>query len=310
MAKNRGQQARRQIIILLAAAVLIVGGGLFYFMNQPEDEQPTVQTEGRVAIPVAVRDLQRGTQLSTQVIRLDYLPPALVPEDAIISLDRFNRRVLSRNKRSGDYIRESDLGAYNAPGSYSGLITPGKRVIVMDATKITGAMGYLRVGDIVDVISISSPGTGTIGNTGGQIIARGMGKDGKFGFATSDGSQPGQLSRKQRNIRNFNRGTNRNNILSTGEVTAKTLVKRAEILDVPRRSRNDQFNNIVMAVNKSDAEQLLLAQASGHMLKLLFRPFGEEVDYSVEDIARIEADPQILEFVSGSSRSLVLAPRE
>ena len=309
MAKNRGQQARRQLIILLAAAVLLVGGGLFYFISQPSEEQAVVQTEGRIAIPVAVRNLQRGTQLSTQVIRLDYLPPALVPEDAIISLDRFNRRVLARDKRANDYIRESDLGAYNAPGSYSGIITPGKRVIVLDATRIRGAMGYLRVGDIIDVISISRPGTGTTGGTGGQIIAKGMGKDGKFGFATSDGGQPGQLSRKQRAIRSFNKG-NRNNILSTGEVTAKTLVKRAEVLDVPRRSRKDQFNNIVLSVSKDDAEQLLLAQASGHMLKLLFRPFGEEVDYSVEDIARIEADPQILEFVSGSSRRLVLAPRE
>ncbi|MCG8325374.1 MAG: Flp pilus assembly protein CpaB [Thiotrichales bacterium] len=305
MARNRAQQTRRQVIILLAAAVVLVGGALFYFLSQPEETNPTVQQEGRVAIPVAVRNLARGTQLTTDVIRLEYMPPALVPADAIIHLAEFNRRVLARNKRAGDYIRADDLGGVNAPGSYSGIITEGKRVIVLDASNITGTTGYLRVGDIVDVISISSPGSRSAMR--GQIYARGMSNRGTFGFATSDGSQPGALSRRQRNIRRHNLGLNRP--LSTGEIIAKTLVKGAEVLDVPRRSRRNQMNNVVLAVDKEDAEQLLLAQASGHVLRILFRPFNEEADNSTEDVVQMEPDPQVLEMITGSSRNLILAPR-
>lgn len=302
MARSRAQQTRRQFIIVLLAAVLLVGGGLFYFINQPQSRGSGGQPEGRVAVPVAAANLPRGTMLTMTRVRLDYMPPEFVPADAVINLDEFNRRILTRDKRAGDYIRQDDLGGVNAPSSYSGLIPAGKRVVVLDTERIEGTMGYLRIGDKVDVVSVTSPVLGR-----GNVMMRGMNSQGTFGFATSNSGQPGQLSSRQRQAVRNNMGAGQ--VFSTGEISGTILAAGAEVLDPPRMSRNNQFHNVVLATDKQDAEQVLLAQAAGHQLKILFRPYDEEEGPEDRSI-QLRADPRIIEVISGSNRSLMQAGRD
>lgn len=284
MAAKRTIRKKKSPLPLLLALVLLLGGGAYYYIQS--NEEPVVakkaapqRPKGKIAIPVLARDLKRGAEISQRFITIDYLDPEDVPEDAVINLQVFEGRWLVTSLSRGDYIRESDLAERGAPKSYSGMIQTGKRVVILPEGELPGAMGYVGVGDIIDIYT----------NGTARVATKSS-----FDPAT-DGSQPGK-----------NPSANKRAGGSSGGVPKMTirLVSQAEVLQAPRKTRDGSMANVVLETTEEEAIQLQLARINKEVLRFVFRPSNDPSPG--EKLVQRERDPRTVEVIKGLSKRTVL----
>lgn len=148
--------------VLLVGAVGTVGGliGSGLMQNPFAAKAPQGLPPGMVAVLITTRpiaahtkvtredvwDTKRG-QFATVPLREDEIAPGMLAH-----LGQFNGRVLKRDKPAGYAFNESD---FHPKGTREGIVAgipPGKRAVVLDASKLNGVHG-LHVGDHVDILS-------------------------------------------------------------------------------------------------------------------------------------------------------------
>ncbi len=104
-----------------------------------------------VAVPVAARDLERGTLLSAQDLVSREFPAELVPAVAITDPALLEGQVVAERITQGDIFRESSLyGRSGAP--LSSAIEPGKTVIAFPIMDLFSGTGLFAEGDRVDLL--------------------------------------------------------------------------------------------------------------------------------------------------------------
>lgn len=130
------------------------------FWNAPAHDGPP---PGMVAAFVTARDIPANTRITRdhvwnaqqQRFSVVYLKPEEVTPEMLIRLEDFVGRVLKRNKPAGYVFNPSD---FYPKGTREGIVAgvpPGKRAVVLDASKLSGVHG-LRVGDHVDILASQS----------------------------------------------------------------------------------------------------------------------------------------------------------
>ena len=135
-----------------------------------------------VAIPVAGRPIPAYSKVTREFL-IDpktgqlatlYVPPSIVPKNAILKLSGILGRVVARQKTEQFCFTEDDfLPAGTRPGVVGG--TPaGKRAITLDAGKLKGVHD-LKEGDHLDLlasVSVDMPGAGhSGGRMGANVVA-------------------------------------------------------------------------------------------------------------------------------------------
>jgi pilus assembly protein CpaB len=140
-------------------AVLIVNG----VFSGVEKRQAEVAEQNRmVRLVVASQELDFGAPLSSQNVRLVNWPANSVPEGAFTSLEEATRsRVALRPIVAGEPILTSKVSGQNGRATLSANLPVGQVAFAIPISEITGAGGFVRPGDVVDVlVTRKIPGNG------------------------------------------------------------------------------------------------------------------------------------------------------
>ncbi len=296
---NRGRQQRIIIIFVLVALLLLVGGAFAILGGQeakPQNAAPAVPA-GRVAVPVASRNIQLGERISSNMFTLTYMEPDKVPPEALLKINQFLGRYATGPIAEQTIFKESNISMPDVTGGYSAVAKPGMRVVVLNANQLPGAIGTLRVGDHIDLLAIATAD----GNTGGGPT--GQTKEQLRYEYMKGGTQPGTPPR-----RNTPRGPANGLINETMGLTASLVAENVEVLRVPTRGRDTEL--IALEMRPRDAHVTTLMIASGAVLRPLFRPSNDDERITAEKelsittrLPKPEPDPDRVSIIYGVARA-------
>lgn len=294
---NRGRQQRTIIIFVVVALLLLVGGAIAILgggNEKPKNAAPAVPP-GRVAVPVASRNIQLGERISSNMFRLDFVDPQKVPPEALLKINQFIGRYATEPIAEQTIFKEKNISAPDVTGGYSAVTKPGMRVIVINANQMPGAIGTLRVGDHIDLLAISSA-DGTASSAGGKPS-----KEAQRYAYMKGGTQPGTPP-------NLGRGkANTGNAFESLGLTASLIAENAEVLHVPSRGKDKDI--VVLEMTPRDAHITTLMVATGAALRAVFRPSNDAERITVEKELTIttrmpkpEPDPDRVSVIVGNLR--------
>ena len=154
MAQQRNKRNNTPLIIGGVALFILLIAAAFFLLspNKPEhNKQAKPERNGRVAIPIAVREIKLGQKLDARNIDLQYFKPEDVPSDAIINVKLFLNRIAVRRIEPGSYITDKDVASPGAHAGYSGIAKKGKRIVAVPELAFPGNQA-LNIGDRVDLL--------------------------------------------------------------------------------------------------------------------------------------------------------------
>jgi pilus assembly protein CpaB len=163
-------RAKGWIWISLALVCALSAGALTYVMLQRQSVEATKQLElaqqqiaetkeETVSIPVAIRDLERGTLLTADHFTAKEFPLSLAPSSAITQTELLDGQVLSQFIGQGDIFRAEALYG-GTGGPLSSDIEPGRTVITFPVVDLFTSTGLFVEGDRVDMLLTLSDETG------------------------------------------------------------------------------------------------------------------------------------------------------
>lgn len=288
-ARIRQRRRQRLILVLLLLIGLLAAGGYFLLKPSNAKKGPPPRPAGTVAVPYARANIGIGTKINFNMVGVRYMQPHEVPFDAILTYNHLNARIATKRIEAGSYFRESDFAASGAPSSFSGIARPGHRIVVIPSKSII-TTGYLREGDAVDILALSSSfGARSATTRGGGTTREG------------GGTQPGASGQ------NINRGAN-TRMAAAGAAGAKAtlIAENAKVVVAPRKGRDTE--NAVFEMLPQDAHVTMLALGSGQRLQLVFRHFQDEERITPAKPAtdtvympRSSQAPNTVTFITGSN---------
>ncbi len=156
----------RSLIIVIAAlliglvAVLFVNG---VFSGVEKRQEKIAEANRMVRVVVAAQDMAFGTPLSAQNVRLANWPASSVPEGAFTSIEEATKaRVALRPIVSGEPVLASKVSGANGRAALSANLPVGQLAYAIPINDISGAGGFVRPGDVVDVlVTRKIPGEGS-----------------------------------------------------------------------------------------------------------------------------------------------------
>jgi pilus assembly protein CpaB len=147
----------RNILFLLVA----VGIGLIavvlansYFSGVEQRQQRVAQQQRLARIVVAAQPLEFGQPLTSQNLRLANFPANSVPAGAFTSLDDAMRggRVALRPIVVNEPVLADKVSGTDGRAVLAANLEPGMRAVAVPVNAVTGVSGFVRPGDIVDVL--------------------------------------------------------------------------------------------------------------------------------------------------------------
>jgi pilus assembly protein CpaB len=135
-------------IVLALAAVLLASRWVM--------QQTTVAT---TRVVVASKDIDLGTKLSPDMLRLRDWPAGSVPQGSFQDTDVLlkdpktqDARVLRMTLQQGEPVLESKLAPVGTQGGLSAVISEGKRAITVRVNDVIGVAGFALPGNYVDIL--------------------------------------------------------------------------------------------------------------------------------------------------------------
>jgi pilus assembly protein CpaB len=155
---------KRFIGVLLFAFVVASGASLLLYRVLVSRAQPAKVTSTTVRIVVAQRNLEVGTVLKEQDVRLaDW--PAAVPAGASAKVEDVVGRGVITPIFAKEPVIDSRLAPRGAGGGLAAMIPPGMRAVAVRVNEVVGVAGFVVPGMRVDVL-ISGNKPGGDGNLG------------------------------------------------------------------------------------------------------------------------------------------------
>ena len=154
-------------LLVLAGALLIglfavlIANGVFSGVEQ--QQQRIAEQNRMVRIVVASQALAFGTPLSSQNVRLVNWPASSLPEGAFTSLAEATKsRVSLRPIVAGEPVLASKVSGANGRATLSANLPVGQLAFSVPISETTSAGGFIRPGDVVDVlVTRRIPGDGS-----------------------------------------------------------------------------------------------------------------------------------------------------
>ncbi|HEX8962626.1 MAG TPA: Flp pilus assembly protein CpaB [Rhodocyclaceae bacterium] len=129
-----------------------------------------VQQKGNAAtrqVAVAATDIELGSRLNEQMVKLVAWPAGQVPEGSFENADDLADRVVKTSVLRGEAILESKLAPVGTKGGLSAVIKEGDRAMTVRVNDVVGVAGFALPGNYVDVV-VSTQQDGS-GNENRQI---------------------------------------------------------------------------------------------------------------------------------------------
>lgn len=135
-------------IVMLVVAVL--AGLTAVFLAARWVREQTQVSAGKVA--VAMSDIQLGSRLTPEMIRLIDWPSGSVPKGVFNDPDKLDGRVVRTSITRGEPVLESKLAPEGTQGGLSAVVGEGKRAITVRVNDVVGVAGFALPGNFVDIM--------------------------------------------------------------------------------------------------------------------------------------------------------------
>ena len=160
-------------LILLGVAIVLGLIAVFlansYFTGLDNRQQRLAEEQKLARIVVASQDVAFGDPLGTQNLRMANWPAASVPAGAFTSMEAVlrNNRVALRPIVVGEPVLASKVSGVDGRATLSANLPVGKVAFTVPVNDVSGVGGFVRPGDVVDVLltrPIPGSGSGSSGN--------------------------------------------------------------------------------------------------------------------------------------------------
>lgn len=126
-----------------------IGLGAVVLASRWISEQATVASS---KIVVAAQDIDLGTPLTPQMLKVADWPKGSVPAGATEDIKTLDTRVVKTSLLRGEPVLESKLAPLGATGGLSAVIKEGNRAMTVRVNDVVGVAGFALPGNYVDIV--------------------------------------------------------------------------------------------------------------------------------------------------------------
>ncbi|TXI38316.1 MAG: hypothetical protein E6Q51_01365 [Methylophilus methylotrophus] len=301
MAQQNRKVGNSRLIVVVLIIVLLIGMLGYMLMGGKKSAERTENQapSGRVALPLASKDINLGERISPSHFRMSYRDPNSIPEDAILRQDLIVGRYATEPIAAATYFSDNNISEPNVRGGYSAVTKPGKRVVVLDATVLPGTIGTLKVGDHIDLLAIGTSSTSSGGSAPKSAYQSKL--ESSPVSIEGGGINPGDPKARARQPK----GKGAAPVI--GATTASLVAENAVVLKVPNRGRDRE--TVVLEMAPQDAHVTILMVSAGATMRAVFRPSLDETRLTKETDIKIttrlpkpEPDPDRINIITGTVR--------
>lgn len=135
--------------LVMVIISIIIGLSAVVLASRWVSKQATVQSS---KVVVAVTDVDLGTPLAPQMLKVADWPPGSVPAGAFTDIAALDTRVLKTSLSRGEPVLESKLAPLGATGGLSAVIKEGNRAMTVRVNDVVGVAGFALPGNYVDIV--------------------------------------------------------------------------------------------------------------------------------------------------------------
>ena len=135
--------------ILMIVVSVGIGIGAVVLASRWISQQTTVASD---KVVVAAQDIDLGSPLTPQMLKIAEWPKGSVPAGAVDNFKALDTRVLKTSVLRGEPILESKLAPLGATGGLSAVIAKGNRAMTVRVNDVVGVAGFALPGNYVDIV--------------------------------------------------------------------------------------------------------------------------------------------------------------
>jgi pilus assembly protein CpaB len=136
----------RGVVMLLVA--LLAGAAAVVFAAR----WMQAQAQGGGKIAVAALDIDIGSRISAEQIKMVDWPAGSVPPGAFLDMTTLDSRVSKTSLARGEPIIEGKLAPVGSKGGLSSVVAEGKRAMTVRVNDVVGVAGFALPGNYVDIL--------------------------------------------------------------------------------------------------------------------------------------------------------------
>jgi len=137
----------RALVMVLIS--IIIGLGAVALASRWVSQKATVQSS---KVVVAAVDIDLGTPLAPQMLKVADWPNGSIPAGAVHDIKALDTRVLKTSVLRGEAVLESKLAPVGATGGLSAVIAKGNRAMTVRVNDVVGVAGFALPGNYVDIV--------------------------------------------------------------------------------------------------------------------------------------------------------------
>lgn len=149
--EERVKKLSRTATAAVAAAALGVTFGIYSLASANAEIAKT--KEGMVNVVVAAQQIDAGSTITDDKVKIVEVPEAYVSSGAVSETDGFVGQVALTRIDSGTQVTPSVVAGSNGSGSLSSALHQNYKAVTIAVDEVQGFAGLLKVGDTVDVLS-------------------------------------------------------------------------------------------------------------------------------------------------------------
>lgn len=301
MAQQNKRVTNYRLAVIILIVIILIGMMVYMLFgnNKSAGKTEAQIPTGRVALPLAIRDISLGERISPNLYRLSYREPDAVPEDAILRPELIIGRYATEPIPAATYFSSNNISQPNVAGGYSAVTKPGKRVVVLDASVLPGTIGTLKVGDHIDLLAIGTSASQSGGSSPKSSYQSKL--ESSPVSIEGGGINPGDPNAKSRQPKS------KGSAPVIGATTASLVAENAVVLKVPSRGKDREI--VVLEMAPQDAHVTILMVSAGATMRAVFRPSLDEGRLTKENELKIttrlpkpEPDPDRVNIITGTVR--------
>lgn len=135
--------------LVMVIISIIIGLGAVVLASRWVNKQATAQSS---KVVVAATDVDLGTPLAPQMLKVADWPSGSVPTGAFTDVKALDTRVLKTSVSRGEPVLESKLAPLGATGGLSAVIKEGNRAMTVRVNDVVGVAGFALPGNYVDIV--------------------------------------------------------------------------------------------------------------------------------------------------------------
>ncbi|MBS1187244.1 MAG: Flp pilus assembly CpaB [Burkholderiaceae bacterium] len=129
-------------------------------------QQSSINTSKLV---VAATDINPGTRLTPEIIKLSDWPSGSVLKDSFSDLKLLENRVARISLQKGEPLTEPKLAPVGSTGGLSAIVAEGKRAMTVRVNDVIGVAGFALPGNYVDILVSTKDDSRAQPNAGGVV---------------------------------------------------------------------------------------------------------------------------------------------